>query len=142
MSTIISGYVAKKKGGIKLFNKNKQIENSIEEYCSSEAACVKALEQCFNPTEKRTIILLFKGLCSRSKSIDQTVEVNDKITPEEINTLKFDREAFHEHLGVNQKVADHFFEAFAQHMYHYHERDPNKIGVAINEINFHAFSTV
>ena len=60
MSTIISGYVAKKKGGIKLFNKNKQIENSIEEYCSSEAACVKALEQCFNPTEKRTIILLFK----------------------------------------------------------------------------------
>jgi len=139
MATIISGYVTKKKGGIKLFNKNKQNEGIIEESCSSEMACVKALEQCFNPTEKRTVILLFKGLCSRSKSIDQTVEVNDKMTPEEINTLKFDRDAFHEHLGVNQKVADHFFEAFAQHMYHYHERDPAKIGVAINEISYHAF---
>ncbi|ORX46014.1 hypothetical protein BCR36DRAFT_357731 [Piromyces finnis] len=138
MATIISGYTAKKKTGFLHFNKNKETEE-IEEYCSSESSCVKALLSCFNPKEKRTVILLFKGLCKRSKSIDQNVEVNDKITHDEINTLKFDRDAFYEHLGVNQKVADHFFEAFAQHMYHYHERDQSKIGVAINEISFHAF---
>ncbi|ORX76148.1 hypothetical protein BCR32DRAFT_296435 [Anaeromyces robustus] len=134
MATIISGYATKKKQGFKLFSKKLN-----EKWLLPESECVKALESCFTPTEKRTIILLFKALCSKSKSIDQKVEVNDFLTPEEIKTLRFDREAFHEHLGVNQKVADHFFEAFAQHMYHYHERDKEKIGVAINEISFHSF---
>jgi hypothetical protein len=136
MATIISGYVTQKKTGFKLFKSKKEIN---DESSTSEQGCVKNLLSCFNPTEKRTVILLFKALCSKSKSIDQNVEVNDKMSPDEISSLKFDREAFQEHLSVNQKVADHFFEAFSQHMYHYHPRDPAKIGVAINEISFHAF---
>jgi len=136
MATIISGGNNQKKTGFKFFKSKKSIE---DESTNSELGCVKNLESCFTPIEKRTVIILFKALCSKSKTIDQNVEINDTMTPEEITTLKFDRNSFHEHLGVNQKVANHFFEAFAQHMYHYHPRDPLKIGEAINEISFHAF---
>jgi len=57
MATIISGYVTQKKTGFKLFKSKKEIN---DESSTSEQGCVKNLLSCFNPTEKRTVILLFK----------------------------------------------------------------------------------